>query len=546
VAAEPNQDKKPTTDGGASASPLLHSLREDTSALAATAAALMLFTLTAADVRLWPAAILAPLPLLVVAPEIPRKRAAQFAFGAHLFGYVLRWPAEMAVRSLPIVLGIHAVEAALFAAFVVLAAEATRRWSGWLATLVYPALTTAVWFAIGEMSPDGSYANPAYGAVNLIALMQVAAYTGLAGVTFLMSLVPAAMAVAWYRQRWRMEWKPIAALPLGIVAFVVLAGALRMIFVGRSPAVKVGVAASDQMRMLFDTQQAPEAAKAIGLYAPLVKQAASDGAQVVVLPEQVVGATPQFESRVTAGFAEIARLAGVWLVVGINENGREPQRNVALAFSPAGKVVARYEKRHLISAIESGYAAGTAPAVFDTPWARTALAIGKDLDFPGLGREIAANGATVVLAPASDWPGSEVIHERMAIALGIESGLSIARAARRGVVSLTDSTGHTLGAGSTFEHDPALVVAELPAGVGATFYVRHGDWFGWVSIVLAGIILGFFAILARADRARAARRADSIATDAILAAGDEPAAAAHAPQAAPEPDELPEVLHYRR
>ncbi|HYB92230.1 MAG TPA: nitrilase-related carbon-nitrogen hydrolase [Candidatus Binataceae bacterium] len=543
MAAEANQDKVQNADSGAPASPRFQWFREDTSALAATAAALMLFTLTGADVRLWPAAILAPLPLLVIAAEVPGKRAAQFAFGAHLFGNFPRWPAEMTVMSLPILIGIHAAEAALFAATVVLAGRGTRRWAGWLATLVYPVLTTAAWFGIDKLSPNGTYANPAYGVVDLLPLMQIAAYTGLAGITFLISLVPAALAVAWYRRRWRMKWQPIAALPLGIFAIAVAAGAVRMITAAGSAAVKVGVAATDRMPTLFDAQQAADAAKALGLYAPLVTQAASEGAQVVVLPEEVVGAAPQFESRITAGFAQMAMFSHVWLVVGINENGRDPQRNVAFVFSPEGKIVARYEKRHLIPGVESRFAPGTASVVFDSPWGRSALAICKDLDFPALGREIAAQGATIVLAPAWDWQGTEVIHQRMAKALGIASGLSIARAARQGIVSLTDSAGRTVGAASTFEHDPALLVAELPIGAGATFYARHGDWFGWTAAVLAAIILGLFALLASADRARAARRAGSGITEEVLAAAVLP----HATEAEPEhQSEEPEILHYRR
>jgi hypothetical protein len=91
---------------------------------------LALFTLAAYDVRIWPAALFAPLPLLAVAPALPEPRAAALAFGAYLLGNLALWPAESVAVPLAALIAMHVAGAALFAAFVALAAEATRRWSG--------------------------------------------------------------------------------------------------------------------------------------------------------------------------------------------------------------------------------------------------------------------------------------------------------------------------------------------------------------------------------------------------------------------------------
>jgi apolipoprotein N-acyltransferase len=498
-------------------------------------------------VRIWPAALFAPLPLLAVAPALPEPRAAALAFGAYLLGNLALWPAESVAVPLAALIAMHVVGAALFAAFVALAAEAARRWSGWSAALVYPTLTAATWFAIGEMSPQGSYGNPAYSMADLLPLMQLSAFTGLAGLTFLMALLPAALAVAWYRRTWRMSWERIAVVPPVIFAVALVAGAARMLMTpgASQPAVSIGLGASDRMLELSDTSKPAEAAQAIEQFAPIVTRLAAAGARVVVLPEKLVGAAPGLEAEVTHGFADMARLNRVWLVVGINEIEREPKRNLALVLSPSGGLVTRYYKRHPAPSLEGGYAPGRDAAIFDTPWGPIAVAIARDLDFPGLGRELAARGARFVLVPAWDWVGAGQIHERMAVALGIEAGLSVARAAREGTLSLTDSRGRTIAARSSLHDDPALVVASLPPGTGPTFYVRHGDWFGWLCVVLAAAALVRFAVGVWYDRSRVGGLVEWRHIEVPVA--HEPGEAGQ-----PEPteqerqDDTNPVLHYRR
>ena len=168
---------------------------------------------------------------------------------------------------------------------------------------------------------------------------------------------------------------------------------------------------------------------------------ATQGVQIVVLPEKVVGVAPSYEWDVVTGFQRIATMSHVWLVVGLNQIDRTPKRNIAIVIGPDGKIVAAYAKHHPIPDLEGDYKAGTQPAIFDAPWGRTAVLISQDLDFPDVARELANRDVRVVMAPASDWSGSELIHEQMAVVRGVESGFSIARSARGGMVSATDDRG---------------------------------------------------------------------------------------------------------
>jgi hypothetical protein len=95
----------------------------------------------------------------------------------------------------------------------------------------------------------------------------------------------------------------------------------------------------------------------------------------------------------------------------------------------------------------------------------------------------------VVLAPASDWRGSEHIHQRMAVLRGVEAGFSLARAARGGMVSATDSRGRRIAVQMASPIDDAIATADLPLGPGHTVYTRHGDWFGKLSLIFTIVLM---------------------------------------------------------
>jgi apolipoprotein N-acyltransferase len=471
-------------------------------ALTAAATAL-LYQLAGARPGFYPYAILAPLPILAIAPEMRTTMAAQIAFVAYFFGNLMAWGGESFAVPLITMLAAHIAGAIVFATFVACAAEATRRWSGVLAALVFPTFETAFYFALAGQSPHGTWGSPAYSQVGFTPLMQSASWFGMAGVMFIMSLLPSGLAVAWYRRRWNMDWTRPAEMAVGVFAIAVVLGWIRILRTPSTPAVRVAMVASDRLIPQSESTDVSDAADIVGLYAKLVRQAATGGTQIVVLPEKAVGVAPGYEWDVVQGFQRIASMAHVWLVVGINQIGRTPKRNIAVVFGPDGKIAATYAKHHPIPSLEGDYKAGSKPAIFDAPWGRTAILISQDLDFPDTARELAANDVRVVMAPASDWPGSEVIHQRMAVLRGVESGFSLARASRGGMVSANDSRGRTIAAGAAVHGQDALVIAQLPLGTGSTLYTRGGDWFGRACAILTILLMLRLAVsIAAAERRR--------------------------------------------
>lgn len=458
-------------------------------AVAAAGSALM-FELAAAVPSLWMCALFAPLPLLATGPELSTTKAAQVAFLAYLVGNFASWGGESFAEPLLVLLAAHLAGAMVFATIVACAVEASRRWSGILAALVFPTVETSFYYTLAGISPHGSWGSPAYSQVDFPALMQTASVLGMSGVMFVMSLLSSGLAVAWYRRRWNMRWIEPAIMAIGVFAIAVGLGSLRVSRAPSAPSVRVALVASDRLLSLYASSEVGDAAEVLALYAKLVRQAVDAHTQVVVLPEKIVAVTPLYEHDVLVGLGRIASMSHVWLVAGVNEISRTPLRNVAVIFDSNGKLVATYLKRHLVSSLEGDYAAGSQPTIFDAPWGRTALLICKDLDFPEPARELALQNVRVVLAPAWDSPGSEEIHERMAIMRGVEMGFSVARAGRQGMVSATDSRGRVIVAQQTSRSADALVSADLPLGTGPTSYARDpSDWFGRLSVALTILLM---------------------------------------------------------
>ncbi len=103
----------------------------------------------------------------------------------------------------------------------------------------------------------------------------------------------------------------------------------------------------------------------------------------------------------------------------------------------------------MLPAFESHLLPGTARLTFDRPSddgtaGKWGVEICKDMDFPLLARQYSNDGARLMLVPAWDFVADGWLHGRMAILRGVESGFSIARSVKQGILTLSDSRGRVL------------------------------------------------------------------------------------------------------
>lgn len=161
----------------------------------------------------------------------------------------------------------------------------------------------------------------------------------------------------------------------------------------------------------------------------LVKEAATQGAELAVLPEYFcllgqqdtdkLGISEAFgDGYMQSRLAQMAQQFGLHVVAGslpLRIAGDDSHvRNACLVFDPQGACIARYDKIHLFH-FDNGQEryderlvlqAGDLPVCFDLPsrdghtW-RVGLSICFDVRFPALYRQLCAMGAELLLVPSA-------------------------------------------------------------------------------------------------------------------------------------------------
>jgi apolipoprotein N-acyltransferase len=443
----------------------------------------------------WPAVWIAPIPILVVAARRRAMIAALLGFAAYFLGSLNLLTFLAQVMPLPILVALLAAVSLISAASVLSARLAIQGLPVWIAPFAFPFTWTGLEFALSLISPHGTALSLAYTQTDVLPLLQIASITGLWGLTFLVTLGPSAIATAWVRRA------PRALAPAALIFLVVFTfGAYRLRHAPSPAPVRVGLAATDENIATAAATRDPVRAVAVALgYADRIDRLAAGGARVIVLPEKFVGITWTDSPAVLSVLADAARSARATVVAGVNRVDT-PARNVALVFRPDGGIETEYEKHHLLPGAETGYRIGTTPGFFAPPVAAAGspfpvddalwgVQICKDLDFTEWSRRYSQQGARILAVPAWDFVRDARLHARMALMRGVENGFALARSAEQGLLTLSDAYGRIVAETSSGAERDALLVGDLAPGPGATFYTQWGDWFGWLALCAAAVLL---------------------------------------------------------
>jgi apolipoprotein N-acyltransferase len=261
------------------------------------------------------------------------------------------------------------------------------------------------------------------------------------------------------------------------------------------PLVKVGLIASDAQGNRDIASAGTDTERLFREYAAEAEKAALQGARVLVIPEKL-GVVVDPETRTTdTFFSGLADKTGAVIVAGMvrataqrGATGRELY-NEARVYAP-GRAPLSYDKEHMLPPFESQLKPGTTLTTMEETSGTWGVEICKDMDFTPLSREYGVLGTGLLLVPAWDFGVDRTLHGHMALMRGVESGFSMARAAKLGFLTVSDNRGRVLAerrsdAGGRF----TTLVAEVPVEHARTMYLRFGDWFAWVMVaVLAGCL----------------------------------------------------------
>ena len=290
----------------------------------------------------WWLAWLAPVPILWLAFG-PAPRALVFAasFVAYGIGLSNVLPAYGHLFPAAILALAFIVLPGIFALIVLDAGFIARRFSPWMGALGFGALWAAADY-LATFNPSGAF--PAFvtqaGAPMAI---QSAAFLGPWAISFLLGAVSAALALGL-----RKRSAPLIAAALSLFAANLGFGALRMAMAPATESVRVGLAASDSDNAAAETASRSMSERVLARYARATATLAAQGADFILLPEEVARLEPQWRDRFLAAEQSRALQSKADLVMGFRDHDGKITRNIALIFSKNGGAPGVYVKRHLI------------------------------------------------------------------------------------------------------------------------------------------------------------------------------------------------------
>lgn len=378
-------------------------------------------------------------------------------------------------------------------------------------------------------------------------LIQIASVTGIYGVAFLvvwvsLSLLSAGLMVV-LRPTSRSIWVGEIFLPVIVVALAFNFGFRQL--QQEPPAARTLrvalVQPSIPQTLIWDTSRDQER------FAELIRLselALTNRMDLVVWPEAAVPSYARWDTNIYPAITNLVRRYRTWLVLGADDIDRAappaPSNsyeyyNAGFLVSPDGEFVSRYRKRNLVvfgeyiplvrwlpfvkwfTPIEGGFTPGDRPIPFvlAKPDLRISALICFEDIFPHLAREYADEDTDFLVNLTNNgWFGEGAAqwqHAAGAIFRAVENGLPLVRCSNNGLTGWVDSHGRLR---QVFRDDrgsiygPGFLAAEIPLPAAGekrapTFYHEHGDWFGWVCVAIASVMLSGRVLHRRRNRAKA-------------------------------------------
>ncbi len=414
-------------------------------------------------------------------------------------------------------------------------AELAKRFltTSWSQRFMWCLFSAALWVALEMMITRflGGFPWNLLGAsqYRMVPLIQIAAYTGVYGVAFLIvwfavSLLCGALAIIG-RPALRSAWAAEAILPLTVVAFTYASGYWQVMRpTPPGPELKLAlIQPSIPQTVIWDAHSSSNRMQQL---LDLSRAALTNHPDVLIWPEGVVPGVPRYQPDLSAALSDLARSNHLWLIIGADDAKLPPNAtswedgeyyNSSFLLAPDGGFDAVYKKRQLVifgeyvplvrwlpflkylTPIQGGFTPGTGPVPFklNEPKANLSVLICFEDIFPDFAREYAASDTDFLINLTNDgWFGEGAAQWQQAacaIFRAVENGLPLVRCANNGLTGWADAHGRLRNHLETPEHGiygPGFLIVRVPLLDPAnprveTYYHRYGDRFGWLCVAFA-------------------------------------------------------------
>ena len=387
--------------------------------------------------------------------------------------------------------------------------------SGLQTILFTPLLWVALEYLRSLLLTGFPWASLGYSQYLNLPLIQISDITGVYGPSFVIVLVNATL-FAILRQ-WPKKIFPVKEMIFaGLVVIGLLTyGHFKMGIVERhlkqNSILKIGLVQGNiDQSIKWDQSFQIET---LEIYRKLSYAVAEEKPDLIIWPETATPFFFQDAEEYQPFILDIPRKTDTFLLFGTPsykiEKGRVVHYNSAYLVSPAGELVGKYDKIHLvpfgeyipmqhllffIGSLGEGigdFKPGKEIFNFSLPQGKFGVLICFEIIFPDLCRRFVKKGANFLVTITNDaWFGrtsAPYQHFSMAAFRAVENRVFVARAANTGITGFIGPTGKILKEGRIFTQEAMSGTIRLSSL--KTFYTLYGDIFAWICSALSILLL---------------------------------------------------------
>ncbi len=349
----------------------------------------------------------------------------------------------------------------------------------------------------------------AYTQAGNLPLIQMAAWTGMYGVSWILVLSNATLTLVLDPAVPRVRRALALTVVVALIGALAALGTIRLASPGRGEPFPITVV---QGNVSQDVKWLPEVREQVlQRYERLTLRAAESTPALIVWPEAAIPFLLRLDAPARSRVEALARRTGSHLLASSPDAEiASPPRyfNSAFLVAPDRGLAAKYDKVHLVPFGEyvplrrllgrlvdklaqgavGDFQAGEEYTVFDLGPGRFGVAISYEIYFPAQVRRYVQGGADFLVNITNDaWYGRTAApyqHLAMAVFRAVENDAYLVRAANTGISAVVDPRGRVLAASELFEE--AILVATVRTRASESFYSRRGDWFAW--LLLSGAV----------------------------------------------------------
>jgi len=433
----------------------------------------------------WPLAFVALVPMIFTQYRLFPRRLSGLAPGLTIGSHWL-----VALYQMSSIVGLAGI---FFGLLFSLGRVFNERSSYKLFMLEMPALWVAVEILRGHSLLLGTSGWLAYDLSEVPALIQPVSLFGTPALSFLILCINGAFGVALlaYLDQRRVVQDTVP-VPLGVarctlfttlIAAVAWTGVSSYLYARPENGPKVRVAVVQPgTEMTPDDIGESRAAR-------MTREAARQGAQIVVWPEDFLSFDPTTPSQ--SFVANLARETRLYILTGYTIGKGS---NKSALFDPSGQVVGSFHKNHPVILMGEEWDLPRTYPVWPTPLANLGPLICFDLSFPEDTAREAMNGAQLMLIPSFGPASTARDQYHIAQFRAVENRVAVVKADWAWASAIISPNGQVVSYAESLrlEGEQRLMISDVHIGDGqGTFFSRYGVWLGWV---FYGIVLVRIAI----------------------------------------------------